>query len=243
MMEIKQERLTAFVDILRALVTECRLTMTADGISTMAVDVANVAMVSAVLPKTLFEEYDEKRSEIGMDVEKWHTILAIMNDQKSTIRIRRTEQGFLEVSDGNWSDSHTPLDPDTVRKKPNTPTLNLPASIEVGAKEFYETIKAMSTISDKIRLSTGPDGLSLDVDGDSDKLHKVIPATNGVSPATAVSASFSLDYMKGLARATKDAVTVTVSMGQDHPVRLDFTISGIEASYLLAPRLELETKA
>jgi DNA polymerase III sliding clamp (beta) subunit (PCNA family) len=59
MMRIEQKTLDAYISILRALVPECRLMITADGWNTAATDTANVAMVLATLPKAAFEEYTE----------------------------------------------------------------------------------------------------------------------------------------------------------------------------------------
>jgi hypothetical protein len=46
--------------------------------------------------------------------------------------------------------------------------------------------------------------------------------------------------MKDIARAMKGAATVSVHAGQDHPIRFDFEIAGIEASFLVAPRIETD---
>jgi hypothetical protein len=78
MMKIDEKKISAFVDTLRDMVPECRLMITPDGISTLAVDTANVAMVSANLPAAAFEEYKEEKFELGMDVTKWKTAVDLM---------------------------------------------------------------------------------------------------------------------------------------------------------------------
>ena len=49
MMKIDQNKISSFVDVIRALVPECRLMITADGLNVLAIDTANVAMVSVWL--------------------------------------------------------------------------------------------------------------------------------------------------------------------------------------------------
>ncbi len=46
--------------------------------------------------------------------------------------------------------------------------------------------------------------------------------------------------MRDIAKAMKDAGTITVYVGQDHPIRFDFEIEDIEGSFMIAPRLEAD---
>lgn len=240
MMKIEQKTLDAYISILRALVPECRLMITADGWNTATTDTANVAMVLATLPKTAFEEYTEGgNDEIGMDVSKWSDMLRVMKDPKSTITIDRKDTGKIGISDSAYTYTHVPLDPNTVRKRPNVPGINLPAVIVISPAELAEAIRAMAVIGDKVRLTAGKDGLELAAEGDTDKLRKVLTGKDGSKlPDKPVSSLFSLDYLKDISRAMKDAGSISVCVGQDHPVRLDFEIAGISASFLVAPRIE-----
>ena len=248
MMKISQERLATFCGILGAIVPECRLMITQDGWNTMAVDTANVAMVSANLPATLFEEYGEvKKVEIGMDLQKWKNMLTVMNDKKSIIEIEQQKSaGKIRVSDGRYTYLHVPLDVNTVRKRPTIPFLNLPSGVKVEAKEIQEAIKAMGVVGDKARITSSiKGGLALDADGDTDHLNKVLTALDGSKfPAEPVSSLFSLDYLTDMTKVMKESGTIIVSTGQNHPVRFDFEpLEGFECSYLVAPRIEQEDAA
>ncbi len=240
MMRIEQKKLDTFISVLRALVPECRLMITADGWNTQATDAANVAMVVATLPKTAFEEYTESgRDEVGMDVQKWSDMLKVMKDPKSTITIDRKDTGKIGISDSAYTYTHVPLDPNTVRKRPNVPGINLPVVVVISPAELAEAIRAMAVIGDKVRFTAGKDGLELAAEGDTDKLRKVLTGKDGSKlPDKPVSSLFSLDYLKDISRATKDAGSISVCVGEDHPIRFDFEIAGITASYLVAPRIE-----
>ena len=242
MIRIEQNRLDTFINILEALVPECKMMINADGWNTAATDTANVAMVVATLPATAFAEYTvTDKTEIGFDVPKWANMLKVMHDPKSTITIDRQENGRFKVSDSSYTYTHTPLDPNTVRKRPNIPIINLPATVVINPAELAEVIKAMAVIGDKARFTVGRDGLELAAEGDTDKLRKTLEKKDGSThPEQPVSSLFSLDYMKDIPRAMKGAATVSVHAGQDHPIRFDFEIEGIEASYLVAPRIEQE---
>ncbi len=240
MMRIEQKTLDAYISILRALVPECKLMITADGWNTAATDTANVAMVLATLPKTAFEEYTESgKDEFGMDVQKWSDMLKVMKDPKSAITIDRKDTGKIGISDSAYTYTHIPLDPNTVRKRPNTPGINLPAVVVIDPAELAEVIRAMAVIGDKVRFTAGKDGLELAAEGDTDKLRKALTGKDGSKlPDKSVSSLFSLDYLKDISRAMKDAGSISVCVGQDHPIRFDFAIAGITASYMVAPRIE-----
>ena len=237
-MKINQKRITAFIGILRALVPECRLMISAeDGLNVLAVDTANVGMVSVRLPKESFEEFDEESSEIGMDVEKWKTAIDIMKDD-GTVTITRDKDGRITLTDGSYNYVHVPLDPTTVRKRPNLPNVKLPASVIIAAKEYYETIRTLGVIGDKGRYTITGNSLEIKSEGDTDEVRRTLPGMTDRSNKNPASSSFSLDYLKDTAKAMKDAGKITVSLGKDHPVRFDFDYETIEASFILAPRIE-----
>jgi proliferating cell nuclear antigen len=243
-MKIEQKRIALFCDILRALVPECRLMITESGISVLAVDTANVGMVSVRLPYTCFEEFgihaDGKfdNLEVGMDVEKWKTAIALMKAAPLTIT-QDPSTKKITFSDGLYTYTHVPLDPTTIRKRPTIPGIQLPAAIAVDAKELAETIRAMGVVGDKVRIRSRGDNLVLDTEGDTDRLQKDLNGeTVGKIITDPVSSLFSLDYLREVTKVMRMAGKITVCCGQDHPIRFDFEIDGMECSYLLAPRIE-----
>jgi proliferating cell nuclear antigen len=239
MMKIEQKKLASFCETLAALVPECRLTINQDGWNTGATDTANVAMVMANLPKASFEEFQcTEKTEIGVDVQKWTGMLRIMSDPKSTIEIT-VDGSRINISDGRYAYTLAMLDVNTVRKRPTPPNLSLPASTVTGAKEFNEALKAMAVIADKVRLTADKDGITLDAEGDSDHLSKPLAMLDGSkAPDQKISSLFSLDYLRDIGKAMKDAGNITILMGQDHPVRFDFELGGMETAFLVAPRIE-----
>ncbi len=242
MMKIELKKITAFCNIVQALTPECRLLVTDAGINTLAVDTANVGMVSCSLPKESFQEYTETKAEIGMDLTKWKGILGILKD--GPVTIQRDKDNRLIFSDGRYTYTLSSLDPTTVRKRPNVPNIGLPVTVTLDAKEYAETIRAMGVIGDKIKFEIDGERFELSTEGDTDKLRKELTGQpRDKKNGAAVASLFSLDYLKDTARVMKEAGTITLHLGQDHPCRFDFDIEGLEASFLLAPRIESEGEA
>jgi proliferating cell nuclear antigen len=244
MMKIEAKKLETFCSVVSALVQECHLTITKDGLTTRAVDAANVAMVQVLLPNTAFTEFTIEPGVIGMDVAKWKQALGVMKPD-AVIAIDRPKEGRITMSDGGYDYKLTPLDPNTIRKQPNVPTFNLPNALTVDGKEFAEAIKALAVIGDKARLTIRGATLELSTEGDTDFLKKEIPGEpmTGKKNETAAASLFSLDYLREITKGAsgmKGAEKIAISLGIDHPVRFDFDIGELSGSYVIAPRIETD---
>lgn len=241
MIKITHKKLTALCDIAAALVPECRLMITEDGMNTAAVDTANVAMIQFRLSKEQFDEFKVEPEEIGMDVVKWKAAIAIMKGDEMAIG---KKDGRIMITDGSYVYLLSPLDPTSIRKRPNIPRLAPMAGLEIDPEKYSEVISAMGKIGDKIRLSITGKSVELIVEGDNDQLRRIIEGDvpDGETPHKGtVSSLFSWNYLKDTAKAMKGAGKITMHLSQDHPVRFDFDLESIEATYLIAPRIEVES--
>jgi len=210
------------IDALSALVTECRLHVDENGLSTRAVDTANVAMVSFNLKKEAFESYSATKSEIGLDLTKLKNIFGMVGKNDIITLDLPEETHKLQISFETYRYSLTLLDPNTIRKDPNPPV-----------------------VSDKIALGIDPVAQSfyMVAEGDTDHIRRMFEK-NEVNFINAVEARslFSLDYLKDMGRVMSRAAEVEVSLGIDHPAKFSFYSANGNGhvEYLLAPRIEAD---
>ena len=233
------------IDVVSALVTECRFHIDPDGVRTRAVDTANVAMVSLDLKKDGFTAYSATKEEIGLDIAKMKNILGMMG-KGDILSLQLAENARkLELSFGSYRYSVTLLDVNTVRKDPNPPTIELPGKVVLTGDTLSSAIKAASMVSDKIALGIDPKGQKffMVAEGDTDHIRLELSKDEliSISPVEARSL-FSLDYLKDLGKVMGRAREVQVSLGIDHPVKFSFTFADGKGSvdYLLAPRIEAD---
>jgi proliferating cell nuclear antigen len=238
MMRIEKTRFLAFCEAVLAIALECRVYLKNTGIEVRVVDAANVAMISAKMPKEAFVEYKEETGILGFDLPKLKTAASLM--KAGMLEIEQDGKAKLLITDGKTRYSNTLLDVNTIRKDPNPPTIVLPAMVEINAKELQESIVAMSRIGDKIRFSLQGTVLTLTTEGDTDLLIKEIKGEAVKSLKEPVMSLFSTDYLKEISRVFRDTETVTVSMNTDHPIKIECTVDEIELEYLVAPRIEKE---
>jgi proliferating cell nuclear antigen len=233
------------IDAISALVTECRLHTDENGISTRAVDTANVAMISLLLKKEAFSSFAATRSELGIDIAKMKNIFGMMA-KNDLITLELTDDIHkLQVSFQGYKYSITLLDENTIRKDPNPPTIELPGKVAIPGSELNSAIKAAAVVSDKIAL--GIDAAKqiffMAAEGDTDHIRREfgkdeVNFINGVDAKSL----FSLDYLKDMGKVMSRTDEVEIHIGVDHPVKFSFNVAGGNGhvEYLLAPRIEAD---
>ena len=233
------------IDVIAAMVTECRMHVSPEGFKTRAVDTANVAMVSLELSSDAFASYDASENEIGVDINKMKNIVAMM-DKDESLSLELPDGGHkIEMSFSGYKYSIALLDVNTVRKDPNPPTISLPGKVVISGSALYNSIKAAALVSDKIAFGINPDKgvFFMEADGDMDHIYYELAKDELVSfvPAEARSL-FSLDYLKDLGRVMSKSDQVEIHIGVDHPVKFSFSIADGKGhvEYLLAPRIEAD---
>jgi len=233
------------IDAISALVPECRLHTADNGISTRAVDTANVAMISLELKKEAFDSYKATKSQVGVDISKMKNIFNMMG-KGDLISLELPENAQkMQLSVHGYQYSITLLDTNTIRKDPNQPTINLPGKLTISGDNLNNAIKAAAVISDKIAIGINPkdETFYMIAEGDTDNIRREFgkDELKSLTPNEARSL-FSLDYLKDMGKVMSKAAEVEIFLGLDHPVRFSFDIANGNGhvEYLLAPRIEAD---
>ena len=234
-----------FIDAISALIPECRLHTDENGISTRAVDTANVAMIGLTLKKEAFDSFEATDSQLGIDISKMKNIFG-MAGKGDLINLELGDNAQkMSVSVHGYHYSITLLDTNTIRKDPNPPTINLPGKIVIAGDDLNNAIKTAAVISDKIALGINAKDQTfyLVAEGDTDNIRREFSKDElkSLTPVEARSL-FSLDYLKDMGKVMGRAAEVEIFLGVDHPVRFSFDIAGGNGhvEYLLAPRIEAD---
>lgn len=233
------------IDVIAALVTECRLQIEENGINTRAVDTANVAMVSIEVSRDAFQSFTATDGELGLDIQKMKNILGMMSKGDNLALHMAPEGHKLELSFSGYKYSVTLLDVNTIRKSPKPPSIELPGMAVIAGSELNSAIKAASMVSDKIAIGIDPTAgiFFMEADGDTDHIRLDLGKDKLVSLKAAEARSlFSLDYLKDMGKVLSRAEQVEVHIGIDHPVKFIFDIAdgNGKVEYLLAPRIEAD---
>jgi proliferating cell nuclear antigen len=239
----KSEVLRELIDVVSTLVDEVKFNVTKSGIGVKAVDPAHVAMVDLTLDKGAFEEYKGDESELGIDINKIREVLKLARAGEIISMDLDEDKNRLVMSVGNIVRRMSLVDTAGM-SDPKVPSLDLPAKLAVRTDELRQGIRASESVSDHIALISSPDGFEMISEGDTDSVNLKLPKDllEELSCKETVRALFPLDYFSSMIKAVSSADSITMHLGNDYPVRMEFKIADGkgEVKYLLAPRIESE---
>ena len=246
---IKADSIKEFIGTVGALVDEAKLNVSEDGIQVKAVDPSHVAMIEANLVKSAFDSYEAAPVEMGIDVDKFKTVLAVAGKEDMVDMEKDDSLNRLVVNIGNLTRAMPLLDTSGM-PDPKVPSLDLPASVSVSVNEIAQGLKASKSVSDHIALSTTKDSFRLVCEGDNqnkvdlslgkDQLEKLDSAEETTS-------LFSLEYFALMVNSLPSDRILHINLGSDLPVKVDADLAvddmtGAQGNvkFLLAPRIDRE---
>ncbi|HEY5537970.1 MAG TPA: proliferating cell nuclear antigen (pcna) [Thermoplasmata archaeon] len=241
--KIRADVLKEVVDVVSTLVDEAKFNVSKDGVAVKAVDPAHVAMVDLALDHGAFESYRADETELGLDMDKVKEVLKLAKAGDVIAMRHEEEKNRLVMSVGNTTRRMSLVDTAGM-SDPKVPSLNLPGKVSVRTDELRQGIRASESVSDHIALIATADGFEILSEGDTDTVsHKVSKdLLEELIAKETVRSLFPLDYFSNMVKAISTAQTVRLYLGNDYPVKMEFSIAGGkgEVRYLLAPRIESE---
>ena len=240
---VDAETLRTALDSVSVLVDECKIHLNEDGLAIRAVDPANVGMVDLELDASAFESYEADGGLIGVNLTRLFDI-AKMADSGQLIQLELDEETRkLHIQLEGLEYTLALIDPDSIRKEPDLPDLDLPAQIVLEGSDIDRAVKAADMVSDHIALGVddGSETFYVDAEGDTDDVHFELGRDDLIDLQSGTAHSlFSLDYLKDMNKAIPKNGEVTVDLGEEFPVRISFDIAEGQGSvtYMLAPRIQ-----
>ncbi|MGV8176562.1 MAG: DNA polymerase sliding clamp, partial [Candidatus Bilamarchaeaceae archaeon] len=123
------------------------------------------------------------------------------------------------------------------------PKIEYAGFAKLNSEAMKEFLKDAKLVSSHIRLVLSPEAFVVEVKGDSgdvrsefEKGGKDIIEMSG----TEARATFPLQYLEDIVKATSSATPVTLYIETDKPLKVEYEIEGAKAVYYLAPRIETE---
>lgn len=242
---IKAGTLSNLLDSIDALVEECKVRVSRDGVYIRAVDAANVAMVDGSLDASAFEQFEASPGILGLTLGKLMDAVNLANKSDLIFFKFDSETRKLHIETDGLEYTMALLDPDTIRKEPEIPDLDLPTTVTLEAAKLSRAIKATDMVSDHISISTSMrDGgvLLMGGEGDVDDVELELGPEDLIDENISSEAKslFSLDYMKDMNRAIPGGAEVTIDVGNEFPLKLRYEQdeASCRVEYMLAPRIQ-----
>jgi len=237
----RADTLKEVVNVVSTLVDEAKFIINGEGLSLRAVDPAHIAMVDLSLAKDAFEDFKAEDAEIGLDIDKLSQFLKLARGDDIVDMKHDEEKRRLNIVVGDITRRMSLIDT-TGMSDPKVPSLNLPAKVTVKVDDLVQGIKASETVSDHIALTVTPEAFEMTCEGDMDQVNwkKAKKDLEELESPSSVRSLFPLEYFANMLKAVPSGSSVTMHLGNDYPVRVEFKIAGGkgEVRYLLAPRIE-----
>lgn len=228
------------IGIISELVTEVKIRVNKDGMSIVAIDPANVAMVLFNLPAKTFSQLEVEEENLGVNLESLKAVLRRANFSSSLLL--KTEENTLkiEIIDRVKREfSLTLIDLD--RKDKPVPSLEFTTKVEINSIDFMEAIEDCSIVSDSCSLEANTNNFSIYARGSLNSARLSYSSDEAYIETTGLAKSkYSLEYLQKIAKSTKIAEKTVINFSNDYPLRLDFITPNMSLGFILAPRVESE---
>ena len=228
------------IGIISELVMEVKLQVNKEGMSIVAVDPANVAMIFFKLPVSAFSQLEAEDETIGVNLESLRAILRRCSAGSSLIM--KTEENFLKLEIVDKIKREFTLTMiDLEGKDKPIPALDFSTRIEMGSIDFAEAVEDCAIVADSCALEADSNRFSISAKGslNSAKLSYSSDEIRIESPSVSKS-KYSLEYLQKIVKATKITDTVVLNFSNDYPMKAEFKTPMIDLSFILAPRVETE---
>jgi proliferating cell nuclear antigen len=237
---IATKTLATIVALLRGLVDEALLRVSRDGVRVTAVDPAHVAMLDLRIPPSTFEGFQVEDCSIGMDLDKLNDIVKAASAEP-VIHLSLPKGGSqMTFKFGNITRRMSLLDASSMAV-PEVPKLALTSQVTLPNHQLECILKAADSVSDHLRFTLEKEALTIEANGDTDDVRLQIEAADLTGMATdgKCRSLFSTDYLGSFAKAV-GTNPLTLQLGTDMPLLANCQPSGMQLTYLLAPRIDAE---
>ncbi len=243
-MQIKLENpqlLSKVVELISALVIEVKFKIDNSGMSVVAIDPANVAMVRFFLAKSAFSQFDlgSAKQEIwGVNLEDLKKILRRAGIKSSLIFKREENRLNIEIPDKIKRDFTLNLI-DIRSEDKELPNLEFSARVEMNSADLIDAVEDCAVVADACSFII-------------EKNNFIIEAKNLNSARTEFSGDeanikaenckvrYSIEYLDKFMKGSKLCDKTILNFANDHPLRMDLKIENMELNFILAPRVESE---
>ena len=226
------------VDLISGLVTDVRIKINDIGLSIIAMDPANVAMVGFWLPKTAFSQFESGDEVLGVNLEDLRKILKRAGSGSSLVLEKKDNLLEIQIQDRirrNFKLSLIDIDAD----EKNIPELEFSSKVELNSVDFIDSVEDCAIVADACSFIIRDGKFIIEASGLNSAMSE-FSGDEAIINAENCKSKYSLEYLQKFLKGAKLTEKTVLKFAEDHPLRIDFKTSEMELSFILAPRVETE---
>lgn len=235
----------AIIDSIVSLVEEGQFDVREDGLYLKAMDPSQISMVSFVMPKTAFLEYNlGDLTKLSLNIAQFSTVLS--RAKKGEKLELSSEEGRLLINFVGEKHKRTFKLPllSSAERLQREPKIEFKNHILLRADALRELIKDAKLLSSHLKLCLSPDHFSVEVRGDNGEVkaefEKGSTEVSEISVSGLVKVTFPIQYLEDMLKAASANSIIKLNLETDRPLRLEYSVEGATVVYYLAPRIETE---
>jgi len=243
-MQIKLENpllLSKVIELISNLVMEVKFKIDSSGMSVVAIDPANVAMVRFFLSKNAFSQFDlgNAKQEIwGVNLEDLKKILRRVGIKSSLILKREENRLNIEMPDKIKRNFTLSLI-DVKSEDKEMPNLEFGARVEMNSVDLIDAVEDCAVVADACSFIIENNNFIIE----AKNLNSAKSEFSGDEvkiKAENCRARYSVEYLEKFIKGSKLCDKTILNFANDHPLRIDLNIENMELNFILAPRVESE---
>jgi proliferating cell nuclear antigen len=230
--------LARVIEIISEIVTEVRIKVNESGLSITAMDPANVSLVSFVLPKSSFSQFETGEEVLGINLDNLKRILKRCGPASALIMEKRENMLNIQIHDRIKRNFNLSLiEVETEEKE--MPQLEFSSKIEINSQDFIDSIEDCIVVADSCSFIVKDNKFTIEAKGLNSAMSEFTGDEANIQAENCKS-RYSLEYLQKFIKASKLTEKTLLKFANDHPLRMDIKTEMVELSFLLAPRVETD---
>ena len=224
------------IGVISEVVSEVRIKLLEDGMSIVAVDPANVALVIFKLPRESFSQYEVGNEVWGVNLDDLKRILKRASTSSSVVFEQEDNQLKISIFD-KVKRGFTLALIEVESEDKDVPELTFASKVEMDSSHFTQAIEDSKIVADSCSLIAGEGFFMVEGSGSLNSARTEFSGDEAQITGLAKS-KYSLEYLMKFVKAAKISSKVVVNFSDDYPLRLDFPGEKMGIGFVLAPRVE-----
>jgi len=230
--------LSKIIELISELVMEVRVKINEFGLSIIAIDPANVAMVGFKLPKNVFSQFETGEEILGINLENLKQILRRCGSGSSLILEKKENLLHIQIQDRikrNFTLNLIEIEGEE-REMPN---LEFNSKVELNSIDLIASIEDCAVVADACSFIINEGRFIIE----AKSLNSAMSEFSGDEAkinAENCKSRYSLEYLQKFMKGAKLCEKTILYFANDHPLKIEFRNESMELSFILAPRVETE---
>ncbi|MFH1711392.1 MAG: proliferating cell nuclear antigen (pcna) [Nanoarchaeota archaeon] len=230
--------LSDIISVISELVSEVKLKVDMNGMSIIAIDPANVALVSFKLPASSFSALETTSEILGISLDSLKNVLRRCSSGSSLVMKTEDNTLNIEIHD-KITRKFTLALIEIESEDKQVPTLDFTSKVEMSSSDFLSSVEDCMIVADACTFAVKEGKFIVEAKGLNSAKNEFSGDEVKIEGGDSKS-RYSLEYLQKFTKGTRVSDKVKINFSDDYPLKIEFRTDLAELVFVLAPRVETE---